>query len=126
MTSAPASWPGAGSRRRRERGRGCSPSPTGPRSPSESVSPTRSGCTSASFRTPAELAVVGTAADCGGAIDSLLAGLALRLGRDEAALEHAHAGLALERRAGARTWIPRTAALVEQAGGILVPGPADP
>ena len=62
-----------------------------------------------------ELALVGIGADCGGAVDSLLAGLALRLGRPQDALAHAHAGLTLERRANARAWLPRTSALIEAA-----------
>jgi hypothetical protein len=50
-----------------------------------------------------ELALVGSGGpDCGGAVDSLLAGLALQLGRTEEAMERAHSGLALGRHAGAR------------------------
>jgi DNA-binding CsgD family transcriptional regulator len=63
-----------------------------------------------------ELALVGVAADCGGAIDSLLAGLALRLGRLEEAAEHAHAGLALDTRVGSQIWINRTKDLISQIG----------
>jgi hypothetical protein len=66
-----------------------------------------------------ELALVGIGADCGGSVDSLLAGLALRLGRPDEALERARAGLALEHRAGARVWIPRTSALIEEATRAL-------
>jgi DNA-binding SARP family transcriptional activator len=62
-----------------------------------------------------ELALVGNGIDVGGAVDSLLAGLALRLGRREEALQRAQAGLALERRAEARRWFDRTAALVDAA-----------
>jgi hypothetical protein len=62
-----------------------------------------------------EMALVGIGADCGGAIDSILARLALRLGRRDEALERARAGMALERRAGARPWYERTAALIEAA-----------
>jgi len=59
-----------------------------------------------------QLAVVGTALDCGGAVDSLLAGLNARLGRSDAALRYARDGLRMERRAGLRAWIPRTTQLV--------------
>jgi DNA-binding SARP family transcriptional activator len=62
-----------------------------------------------------ELALVGNGVDVGGAVDSLLAGLALRLGRREEALERAQAGLALERRAQVRRWFDRTAALIDAA-----------
>jgi hypothetical protein len=43
-----------------------------------------------------ELAIVGVGADCGGAVDSLLAGLAWRLGRADEAAARARAGLELE------------------------------
>jgi DNA-binding SARP family transcriptional activator len=62
-----------------------------------------------------ELALVGNGVDVGGAVDSLLAGLALRLGRREEALHRAQAGLALERRAEARRWFDRTTALIDAA-----------
>jgi DNA-binding CsgD family transcriptional regulator len=61
-----------------------------------------------------ELAIVGVAGDCGGAVDSLLAGLALRLGRLDEAAEHAQAGLALDTRVGSQLWINRTTDLVNQ------------
>lgn len=63
-----------------------------------------------------ELAIVGVAADCGGAIDSLLAGLSLRLGRLDEAAEHAQAGLALDTRVGSQTWINRTTDLINRIG----------
>jgi DNA-binding CsgD family transcriptional regulator len=59
-----------------------------------------------------ELAIVGMAGDCGGAVDSLLAGLALRLGRLDEAAEHAQAGLALDTRVGSQMWIDRTKDLI--------------
>jgi hypothetical protein len=62
-----------------------------------------------------ELALVGIGADCGGAVDSILAGLVLRLGRPEEALERARAGMVLERHAGARPWYRRTTSLIEEA-----------
>jgi hypothetical protein len=62
-----------------------------------------------------ELALVGNGVDVGGAVDSLLAGLALRLGQREEALRLALAGLALERRAEARRWLDRTTALIDAA-----------
>jgi hypothetical protein len=62
-----------------------------------------------------ELALVGNGVDVGGAVDSLLAGLALRLGRREEAIQRAQAGLALERRAAARRWVDRTTALIDTA-----------
>jgi DNA-binding SARP family transcriptional activator len=61
-----------------------------------------------------ELAVVGVGVDCGGAVDSLLAGLAWRLGRLDEAAERAQAGLALETRVGSGTWIARTKDLIER------------
>jgi len=61
-----------------------------------------------------ELAIVGMLGDCGGAVDSLLAGLALRLGRLDEAAEHARAGLALETRVGAQMWINRTEGLINR------------
>jgi hypothetical protein len=64
---------------------------------------------------PGELALVGIGADTGGAVDCLLAGLALRMGRPDQALRHAQAGLSLERRAEARHWADRTAALIDEA-----------
>jgi hypothetical protein len=62
-----------------------------------------------------ELALVGNGVDSGGAVDSLLAGLALRMGRRGEALQRAQAGLALERRAEARRWFDRTTAFIEAA-----------
>jgi len=61
-----------------------------------------------------ELAIVGVAGDCGGAVDSLLAGLALRLGRLDEAAEHARAGLALDTQVGSELWINRSKDLVNQ------------
>jgi hypothetical protein len=61
-----------------------------------------------------ELAVVGVGVDCGGAVDSLLAGLAWRLGRLGEAAERAQAGLALETRVGSGIWIARTKDLIER------------
>lgn len=63
-----------------------------------------------------ELAVVGAGVDCGGAVDSLLAGLAWRLGRPGEARERARAGLALETRVGSQIWINRTTDLLRQIG----------
>jgi DNA-binding CsgD family transcriptional regulator/tetratricopeptide (TPR) repeat protein len=61
-----------------------------------------------------ELAIVGMVTDGGGAIDSLLAGLALRLGRLDEAAEHAQAGLALDTRAGSQIWIDRSNDLINR------------
>jgi DNA-binding SARP family transcriptional activator len=61
-----------------------------------------------------ELAIVGVGLDCGGAVDSLLAGLAWRLGRPVEAAERARAGLALETRVGSAIWIARTKDLIAQ------------
>ena len=61
-----------------------------------------------------ELAIVGVGLDCGGAIDSLLAGLAWHLGRAGEAAERARAGLALETRVGSAIWIARTEELIDQ------------
>jgi hypothetical protein len=63
-----------------------------------------------------QLAIVGAGADCGGAVDSLLAGLAWRLGRLDEAADRARAGLALETRVGSRTWITRTEKLIARIG----------
>lgn len=63
-----------------------------------------------------ELAIAGVAGDCGGAVDSLLAGLALRLGRLDDARERARAGLELENRVGSRVWISRTTDLINRIG----------
>jgi hypothetical protein len=60
------------------------------------------------------LAVVGVGVDCGGAVDSLLAGLAWRLGRLDEAAERAQAGLALETRVGSAIWIARTKDLIDR------------
>lgn len=61
-----------------------------------------------------ELAIVGVAGDCGGAVDSLLAGLAWHLGRLDEAAALAQAGLALENRVGAQIWINRTTDLINR------------
>lgn len=61
-----------------------------------------------------ELAIVGVGVDCGGAVDSLLAGLAWRLGRLGMAAECAQAGLALETRVGSAIWITRTKDLIDR------------
>jgi hypothetical protein len=61
-----------------------------------------------------ELAIVGMGGDCGGAADSLLAGLAWRLGRPGEAAERAQAGLALETRVGSQIWINRTTDLINR------------
>ncbi|HKR69259.1 MAG TPA: LuxR C-terminal-related transcriptional regulator, partial [Streptosporangiaceae bacterium] len=61
-----------------------------------------------------EVAIVGMVTDGGGAVDSLLAGLALRLGRLDEAAEHARAGLALDTRVGGRIWIDRTKDLINR------------
>jgi DNA-binding CsgD family transcriptional regulator len=61
-----------------------------------------------------ELAIAGHIGDCGGAVDSLLAGLAWRLGRLDEAAEHAQAGLALDTRVGSQIWINRTKDLINQ------------
>jgi DNA-binding SARP family transcriptional activator/DNA-binding CsgD family transcriptional regulator len=61
-----------------------------------------------------EVAIVGMVTDGGGAVDSLLAGLALRLGRLDEAAEHAQAGLALDTRVGSRIWIDRTTDLINR------------
>jgi DNA-binding CsgD family transcriptional regulator len=63
-----------------------------------------------------ELAIAGGAGDCGGAVDSLLAGLAWRQGRPGEATERARAGLALETRVGSRIWINRTTDLINRIG----------
>lgn len=65
------------------------------------------------------LALVGVGADCGGAVDSLLAGLAMRLGRPQEALDRAQAGIALERHARAGAWARRTTEIIEQAHAAL-------
>jgi hypothetical protein len=59
-----------------------------------------------------ELAIAGVGLDCGGAVDSLLAGLAWRLGRLDEAAGRAQAGLALQTRAGSAIWIGRTKDLI--------------
>ena len=63
-----------------------------------------------------ELAIVGHVGDCGGAVDSLLAGLAWRLGRPNEATERAQTGLALETRVGSQIWINRTKDLISRIG----------
>jgi len=77
-----------------------------------------------------EVAIVGMVTDGGGAVDSLLAGLALHLGRLDEAAEHAQAGLALDTRVGSRIWINRTTDLISRiaavrghAGPRAQPGP---
>ena len=60
-----------------------------------------------------ELAIVGVGVDCGGAVDSLLAGLAWRRGEADRALEHAERGLTLERKVGSAIWIRRTTQLID-------------
>jgi hypothetical protein len=61
-----------------------------------------------------ELAIVGMVTDGGGAVDSLLAGLALHLGRLGEASERARAGLALETWVGSQIWINRTTDLLNR------------
>ena len=61
-----------------------------------------------------EVAIVGMVTDGGGAVDSLLAGLALHLGRLDEAAEHAQAGLALDARVGSQIWIDRTKDLINR------------
>jgi DNA-binding SARP family transcriptional activator len=63
-----------------------------------------------------ELAISGHVGDCGGAVDSLLAGLAWRLGRPEEAVARARAGLALETRVGSQIWVDRTTRLIGRIG----------
>ena len=63
-----------------------------------------------------ELAIVGMVTDGGGAVDSLLAGLALHLGRLDEASGRAQAGLALETRVGSQIWINRTTGLINRIG----------
>jgi hypothetical protein len=58
------------------------------------------------------LAVAGSVLDCGGSVHALLAGLELRLGRRDAARDHALAGRRQETALGLRGWERRTAALV--------------
>ncbi len=65
-----------------------------------------------------ELAIVGAGVDCGGAVDSLLAGLAVRLGRPDEAAQRARAGLALEQRTGSPVWTGRTTALMRQVSAV--------
>ena len=62
------------------------------------------------------------AGDCGGAVDSLLAGLAWRLGRPGEAAALAQAGLALENRVGSQIWINRTKDLI----GRITAAPGSP
>ena len=66
-----------------------------------------------------ELAVVGAGVDCGGAVDSLLAGLAVRLGRPREAAERARSGLALEQRTGSPVWTRRTTGLMSKVGASV-------
>jgi DNA-binding SARP family transcriptional activator/DNA-binding CsgD family transcriptional regulator/tetratricopeptide (TPR) repeat protein len=61
-----------------------------------------------------EVAIVGMVTEGGGSVDSLLAGLALQLGRLDEAAEHARAGLALETRVGSQIWINRTTDLISR------------
>ena len=72
-----------------------------------------------------ELAIVGVGADCGGAVDSLLAGLAWRLGRTDEAVGRARVGLELERRVGSGRWISRTEGLIGRISAAP-PGRAGP
>jgi DNA-binding SARP family transcriptional activator len=69
-----------------------------------------------------ELATVGVAGNCGGAVDSVLAGLAWRLGRHDEAAALAQAGLALETRVGPQIWINRTKDLI----GRIAAAPESP
>jgi DNA-binding SARP family transcriptional activator len=69
-----------------------------------------------------ELAIVGVAGDCGGAVDSLLAGLAWRLGRPDEAAALAQSDLALETRVGSHIWISRTKDLI----GRITAAPGSP
>ena len=57
---------------------------------------------------------MGAGGDCGGAVDSLLAGLAWRLGRSDEAAQRAQTGLALETCVGSRIWITRTTDLINR------------
>ena len=91
-------------------------SPTGPRSPSRSASPTPAGSTTSSHRTRASWPSSAWAPTAAGAVDSLLAGLAWRLGRLDEATERARAGLALETRVGSQIWINRTTDLINRIG----------
>ena len=68
-----------------------------------------------------ELAIVGIGVDCGGAVESLLAGLTWRLGRLDEAAERARAGLALETRVGSRIWITRTKDLIDRISEAEAP-----
>jgi hypothetical protein len=70
-----------------------------------------------------QLAIVGAGADCGGAVDSLLAGLAWRLGQLDEAAGYAQAALALETRVGSRIWITRTEKLIAQIEDTADRGP---
>jgi len=65
-----------------------------------------------------DVAIMGIALDCGGAVDSLLAGLHHRLGHSSEALGLARRGLQLERQAGLRAWIPRSSALVSELAAL--------
>jgi len=69
-----------------------------------------------------DVAVMGIALDCGGAVDSLLAGLHHRLGHPPEALRLARRGLQLERQAGLRAWIPRSSALVGELAALSPSG----
>ena len=53
------------------------------------------------------------------AVDSLLAGLAWRLGRPDDAAALAQAGLALETRVGSQIWINRTKDLIGRITGSV-------
>ena len=66
-----------------------------------------------------ELAIVGMVTDSGGAVDSLLAGLALQLGYLDEAAEHARAGLALDVQVGSPIWINRSTELISRIGAAL-------
>jgi len=63
-----------------------------------------------------DIAIAGSGLDGGGPVDGLLAGLAERLGRHEAARRHARSSLQLEQRLGIRAWEPRSRAILERLG----------
>jgi hypothetical protein len=69
-----------------------------------------------------QLAIVGAGVDCGGAVDSLLAGLAWRLGQFGSAAEHSRAGLALDTRIGSRIWVTRSKELIARIEGDVSSG----
>jgi DNA-binding SARP family transcriptional activator len=69
-----------------------------------------------------ELAIVGGGADCGGAVDSLRAGLAWRLGDHAEATRLAEAGLALDARVGSPGWVKRSTDLLARVREPLPAG----